>query len=83
MPYGQEEIAVEEPKIVKQQNPFKMAIASLFEGLKVKEFWLLAGSFYLWIIDERSNRNTFYFILYKLWNTVSNRSIYVIFYGRI
>ncbi|RTQ94618.1 MFS transporter [Lysinibacillus telephonicus] len=47
MPYGQEEIAVEEPKIVKQQNPFKMAIASLFEGLKVKEFWLLAGSFFI------------------------------------
>lgn len=47
LPYGQEEIAVEEPLNNNSQNPFKMAIASLIEGLKVKEFWLLAGSFFI------------------------------------
>ena len=45
-PYGQEEIAVEEPPI-SGRNPFKMAISSLLEGMRVKEFWLLAGSFFI------------------------------------
>ncbi len=47
LPYGQEEIAIEEPTTKRNQNPFKMAISSLIEGLKVKEFWLLAGSFFI------------------------------------
>ena len=46
VPYGQEEIAVEEPPI-SGRNPFKMAISSLLEGIRVKEFWLLAGSFFI------------------------------------
>lgn len=46
-PYGQDELTVEAPAIVNHKNPFKMAIASLIEGLKVKEFWLLAGSFFI------------------------------------
>ena len=45
-PYGQEEIAVEEPPI-SGRNPFKMAISALLEGIRVKEFWLLAGSFFI------------------------------------
>lgn len=45
-PYGQEEIA-EEAASLKGRNPFKMAIGSLVEGLRVKEFWLLAGSFFI------------------------------------
>ena len=45
-PYGQEEMAVEEPSI-SGRNPFKMAISSLLEGIRVKEFWLLAGSFFI------------------------------------
>ena len=45
-PYGQEELVVEEPSI-SGRNPFKMAISSLLEGIRVKEFWLLAGSFFI------------------------------------
>ncbi len=42
-PLGEEEIA---PEVVSPVgNPFKIAIAVLFEALRVKEFWLLAGSF--------------------------------------
>ena len=42
-PLGEEEIA---PEVVPPVgNPFKIAIAALFEALRVKEFWLLAGSF--------------------------------------
>ena len=42
-PLGEEEIA---PEVVPPVgNPFKIAIAVLFEALRVKEFWLLAGSF--------------------------------------
>ncbi|SES31086.1 MFS transporter [Psychrobacillus sp. OK032] len=29
------------------RNPFKIALQSLGEGLRVKEFWLLAGSFFI------------------------------------
>ena len=42
-PLGEEEIAREVVPPV--GNPFKIAIAVLFEALRVKEFWLLAGSF--------------------------------------
>ncbi|MCP1146334.1 MFS transporter [Lysinibacillus endophyticus] len=46
-PYGQEEHILNEPPIISNRNPFKVAINSLIEGLKVKEFWLLAGSFFI------------------------------------
>lgn len=45
-PYGQDE-ELEQPPLSTNRNPFKMAIMSLVEGLKVKEFWLLAGSFFI------------------------------------
>lgn len=45
-PYGQEELVVEELPI-SGRNPFKMAISALLEGIRVKEFWLLAGSFFI------------------------------------
>ncbi|SOC18236.1 sugar phosphate permease [Ureibacillus xyleni] len=45
-PLGQEDRVMEEPPVM-NRNPFKMAINSLLEGLKVKEFWLLAGSFFI------------------------------------
>lgn len=46
-PYGSESLIIEEPPIVVDRNPFKVAIASLLEGIRVKEFWLLAGSFFI------------------------------------
>ncbi|QCR34037.1 MFS transporter [Lysinibacillus sp. SGAir0095] len=46
-PYGQEEAPTEEVLSSTKRNPFKMAISSLLEGIKVKEFWLLAGSFFI------------------------------------
>ena len=46
-PYGQEEAPTEEILSSTKRNPFKMAISSLLEGIKVKEFWLLAGSFFI------------------------------------
>ncbi|MGM9951738.1 MAG: MFS transporter [Lysinibacillus sp.] len=44
-PYGQEELELEASPSV--GNPFKMAVAALVEGLRAKEFWLLAGSFFI------------------------------------
>ncbi|HWK22423.1 MAG TPA: MFS transporter [Ureibacillus sp.] len=44
--YGQ----IEEPEEVlidQGRNPFKIALLSLLEGLKVREFWLLSGSFFI------------------------------------
>ncbi|RHW34949.1 MFS transporter [Lysinibacillus yapensis] len=46
-PYGQEEMAAEENSFEGSRNPFKIAISSLVEGVRVKEFWLLAGSFFI------------------------------------
>ena len=46
-PYGQRELIEESATKSTNRNPFKMAIGSLLEGLKVKEFWLLAGSFFI------------------------------------
>lgn len=46
-PYGQEEVTVEEKRALQNRNPFKMALSTLLEGLKAKEFWLLAGSFFI------------------------------------
>ncbi|MER1959380.1 MAG: MFS transporter [Solibacillus sp.] len=43
--YGNEEVT--EPARIQVGNPFKMALNALVEGLKVKEFWLLAGSFFI------------------------------------
>ena len=42
-PLGEEELA--KKVIPPVGNPFKIAIIVLFEALRVKEFWLLAGSF--------------------------------------
>ncbi|WP_431028299.1 MFS transporter [Lysinibacillus sp. LZ02] len=44
-PYGQEEM--EQEVVHSSGNPFAVAIAALLEGLRVKEFWLLAGSFFI------------------------------------
>lgn len=46
-PYGQEKSGTAEDAVEHNRNPFKMAISSLVEGLKVREFWLLAGSFFI------------------------------------
>lgn len=48
-PYGHDEESMEVTTMsdTMKRNPFKMAITSLIEGLKVKEFWLLAGSFFI------------------------------------
>ena len=44
-PYGQEELeSVASPSM---GNPFKIAVSALAEGLRAKEFWLLAGSFFI------------------------------------
>ncbi len=43
-PYGHDGLV--EP-VRSTGNPFAMAISSLIEGLKAKEFWLLAGSFFI------------------------------------
>ncbi|ETT80980.1 MFS transporter [Viridibacillus sp. FSL R5-0477] len=47
LPYGQEgnDQSAEQP--ILRQNPFKLALGTLMEGLKLKEFWLLAGSFFI------------------------------------
>lgn len=44
-PYGSDEII--ERSNTASGNPFLMAFRALFEGLKAKEFWLLAGSFFI------------------------------------
>lgn len=45
-PYGQEEI-IEPARTFTGRNPFKIALSSLLEGARRKEFWLLAGSFFI------------------------------------
>lgn len=45
-PYGQEE-AIEEQQIQQKKNPIAMAFKGLYEAIKVKAFWLLAGSFFI------------------------------------
>ena len=45
-PYGADEMQ-EPEKLVTGRNPFKMALGSLAEGLRIPEFWLLAGSFFI------------------------------------
>lgn len=46
-PYGGDKDISEEMLAPRNRNPFKMAISSLLDGLKAKEFWLLAGSFFI------------------------------------
>lgn len=44
-PYGEEALV---PKAeLSTDNPFKAAISALWEGLQAREFWLLAGSFFI------------------------------------
>jgi MFS family permease len=46
LPYGlDEESSVE--AIVQKKNPVTIAFRTLFDAIKVKEFWLLAGSFFI------------------------------------
>lgn len=46
LPYGLEE-EPQESSEVQKNNPIAMAFQSLVEAVKVKEFWLLAGSFFI------------------------------------
>ncbi len=46
LPYGQEE-AKQIQQIAPKKNPIIIAFQTLFEAVKVKEFWLLAGSFFI------------------------------------
>ncbi|MDM5327747.1 MFS transporter [Neobacillus sp. CF12] len=46
LPYGQEEAPIVN-KIGQKENPIMIAFRTLFEAVKVKEFWLLAGSFFI------------------------------------
>lgn len=45
-PYGHDEI-IEEPQVQPKKNPISMAFLGLTEAVKVKAFWLLAGSFFI------------------------------------
>ncbi len=46
LPYGLEEES-QEAVTVQKKNPIAMAFQSLIEAVRVKEFWLLAGSFFI------------------------------------
>ncbi|MBK5481608.1 MFS transporter [Peribacillus sp. TH16] len=46
LPYGLEEES-QEAILVQKKNPIVMAFQSLIEAVRVKEFWLLAGSFFI------------------------------------
>ncbi|NHM30903.1 MFS transporter [Neobacillus terrae] len=46
-PYGMEEEMQESNQGYKETNPIVIAFNGLFEAVKVKEFWLLAGSFFI------------------------------------
>ena len=46
LPYGREK-EVEEKNNGPRKNPILIAFNGLFEAIKVKEFWLLAGSFFI------------------------------------
>jgi sugar phosphate permease len=46
LPYGQEEASAGK-KVEHKKNPITIAFQTLFEAVKVKEFWLLAGSFFI------------------------------------
>ncbi|MFJ7680572.1 MFS transporter [Peribacillus butanolivorans] len=46
LPYGLKEES-QEANLVQKKNPIVMAFQSLIEAVRVKEFWLLAGSFFI------------------------------------
>ncbi|MGX2960316.1 MFS transporter [Peribacillus sp. JNUCC 23] len=46
LPYGHEE-EIQESNEGQKENPIVIAFNGLFEAVKVKEFWLLAGSFFI------------------------------------
>lgn len=46
LPYGLEEES-QEANLIQKKNPIVMAFQSLIEAVRVKEFWLLAGSFFI------------------------------------
>lgn len=46
LPYGLED-EVQEKQPIQKENPIVMAFQSLFKAVRVKEFWLLAGSFFI------------------------------------
>jgi MFS family permease len=45
-PYGMDE-EIQESSVLHKRNPILMAFHSLQEAVRVKEFWLLAGSFFI------------------------------------
>ena len=45
-PYGQEEF-IEEQSVQQRKNPIRIAFNGLLEAVKVKAFWLLAGSYFI------------------------------------
>ncbi|MEK8199013.1 MULTISPECIES: MFS transporter [Lysinibacillus] len=45
-PYGQEEF-IEEQTVQQKKNPIHIAFNGLLEAVKIKAFWLLAGSFFI------------------------------------
>lgn len=46
-PYGEDRYEVDADSRELSKNPLKLAIAPLLEAIKVKEFWMLAGSFFI------------------------------------
>ncbi len=46
LPYGLEQ-EIQESKESQKENPIVIAFKGLFQAVKVKEFWLLAGSFFI------------------------------------
>ena len=50
LPYGlEEDLKVQQEN--HKKNPISIAFNGLFEAIRKKEFWLLAGSFYLWTFN--------------------------------
>lgn len=47
LPYGQTETDFKVTVQDSKENPVKVAVNTLLEAVKVKEFWLLAGSFFI------------------------------------
>ncbi|MFY3790577.1 MFS transporter [Ureibacillus sp. MALMAid1270] len=47
LPYGQVDKTEDEPINQNKENPIIIAFRGLFEALRIKEFWLLAGSFFI------------------------------------
>ncbi|GAA3329284.1 hypothetical protein GCM10020331_076720 [Ectobacillus funiculus] len=56
----------------KEKNPIMIAFNGLFEAVKVKEFWLLAGSFFVCGLSTSGLIGThFCFLLYELRSSFS------------